>query len=119
MHHRVQSTALSNGKQERAGGYVKDNALKGRRFDSLEELNVFLKRWNRTIARLRIHGTTRQQVFAHYEQTDKPGLGPLAEERFAFFERGERSVHPDGHVEVEGAFYPAPRATRCSPCTTR
>jgi transposase len=25
-----------NGKQERSGGYVKDNALKGRRFDSLE-----------------------------------------------------------------------------------
>ena len=47
-------------------------------------------------------------LFGHYEQTDKPALGPLAQERFAFFERGERSVHPDGHVEVEGAFYPAP-----------
>jgi len=101
-------TPQHNGKQERAGGYVKDNALKGRRFDSLEELNAFLTRWNRTVARLRIHGTTRQQVFAHYLETDKPALGPLARERFAFFERGERSVHPDGHVEVEGAFYPAP-----------
>jgi transposase len=101
-------TPQHNGKQERAGGYVKDNALKGHRFDSLEEKNAFLRRWNRTIARLRIHGTTRKQVFTHYEQTDKPALGPVATERFAIFDRGERSVHPDGHVEVEGAFYPAP-----------
>jgi transposase len=46
-----------NGKQERSGGYVKDNALKGRRFNSLDEHNAFLRQWNRTVARLRIHGT--------------------------------------------------------------
>ncbi|MFH2053288.1 MAG: integrase core domain-containing protein [bacterium] len=56
-------TPQENGKQERSGGYVKDNALKGRRFDSLQEQNEFLKWWNRTVARLRIHGTTRQQVW--------------------------------------------------------
>jgi hypothetical protein len=97
-----------NGKQERSGGYVKSNALKGRRFSSLEELNAFLVRWNRTIARVRIHGTTRRQVYAHFEETDKKALGPLASAPFPFFERGTRTVHPDGHVEVEGSFYPAP-----------
>jgi len=51
-----------NGKQERSGGYVKGNALKGRRFDSLDAQNAFLRHWNRTVARLRIHGTTRRQV---------------------------------------------------------
>jgi transposase len=97
-----------NGKQERSGGYVKDNALRGRRFDSLEELNGFLRRWNRTIARVRIHGTTRRQVFAHYEETDQKALQPLAAEPFAIFQCGTRTVHPDGHVEVGGAFYPVP-----------
>lgn len=97
-----------NGKQERSGGYVKSNALKGRRFDSLQELNAFLVHWNRTWARVRIHGTTRRQVFAHFEETDKKALQPLASAPFAFFERGTRTVHPDGHVEVDGAFYPAP-----------
>ena len=97
-----------NGKQERSGGYVKDNALKGRRFNNLAEQNDHLKRWNRTIARLRIHGTTRQQVFAHYLATDKPALQPLPSEPFELFETGTRSVHPDGHVEVRGAFYPVP-----------
>jgi transposase len=95
-----------NGKQERSGGYVKNNALKGKRFDSLRELNDYLKRWNRTIARLRIHGTTKKQVWTHYLETDKPALKPLASTRFAMFDTGIRGVHPDGHVEVAGAFYP-------------
>jgi transposase len=97
-----------NGKQERSGGYVKDNALKGRRFNSLDEQNQHLRHWNRTVARLRIHGTTRKQVFSHFEESDKKALQPLAAEPFAIFERGMRTVHPDGHVEVDGAFYPAP-----------
>jgi transposase len=97
-----------NGKQERSGGYVKDNALKGRRFDSLDEQNQFLRRWNRTIARLRIHGTTRKQVWSHFLETDKLALQAPPQQRFAFFETGTRGVHPDAHVEVEGAFYPVP-----------
>jgi transposase len=104
----VPKNPKENGKQERSGGYVKSNALKGRRFSSLEELNAFLRRWNRTIARVRIHGTTRRQVFTHFEETDKKALKPLACSPFPFFQRGTRTVHPDGHVEVEGAFYPAP-----------
>jgi transposase len=97
-----------NGKQERSGGYVKDNALKGRRFESLEEQNEHLRRWNRTIARLRIHGTTRRQVWTHFLETDKPALRPLAPKPFTLFTCGRRTVHPDGHVEVGGSFYPVP-----------
>jgi len=59
-----------NGKQERSGGYVKDNALKGRRFESLEAHNAHLRHWNRTIARLRIHGTTRRQVWTHFVEVE-------------------------------------------------
>ena len=93
---------------ERSGGYVKDNALKGRRFGSLGELAAFLERWNRTIARLRIHGTTRKQVYAHFLEVDRPALQPLPEQRFSLFEVSTRVVHPDGHVQVGGAFYSVP-----------
>ncbi len=93
---------------ENSGGYVKDNAVKGRRFDSLEELNAYLARWNRTIARLRIHGTTRKQVYTHFLEVEKPALKPLPAERFSLFEVGTRSVHPDGHVQIEGTFYSVP-----------
>jgi transposase len=103
-------TPQENGKQERSGGYVKDNALKGRRFDSLEAQNAFLRHWNRTIARLRIHGTTRRQVWTHFVEVEQRALQPLAAEAFPLFTAGERTVHTDGHVEVGGAFYPVPLA---------
>jgi hypothetical protein len=99
-----------NGKQERSGGYVKANALKGHRFESLEAHNAHLRHWNRTIARLRIHGTTRRQVWTHFVETEQPALQPLATTAFAFFKSGTRTVHPDGHIEVDGAFYPVPAA---------
>ncbi|MBM4448932.1 MAG: IS21 family transposase, partial [Chloroflexi bacterium] len=93
---------------ERGGDYLKDNALKGRRFDSLEELDAFLKRWNRTVARVRIHGRTRKQVYTHFLEVEKPALKPLPAERFSFFEVGTRTVHPDGYVEVDCAYYAVP-----------
>ena len=99
-----------NGKQERSGGYVKSNALKGRRFDTLDGQNAFLRQWNRTIARLRIHGTTRRQVWTHFIEVEQRALQPLAGDAFPFFTAGERTVHTDGHVEVAGAFYPVPLA---------
>jgi transposase len=103
-------TPQENGKQERSGGYVKSNALKGRRFDSLVAQNGYLRHWNRTIARLRIHGTTRRQVWTHFVEVEQPALQPLALDGFPFFSSGERTVHTDGHVEVGGAFYPVPLA---------
>ena len=99
-----------NGKQERSGGYVKDNALHGRRFDSLDAHNAFLRHWNRTIARLRIHGTTRRQVWTHFVDTEQRVLQPLTALAFPLFKSGERTVHADGHIEVAGAFYPVPLA---------
>ena len=93
---------------ERGGGYLKDNALKGRKFNSLEELDALLKHWNRTVARVRIHGRTRKQVYTHFLEVEKPALRPLPMERFSFFEVGTRSVHPDGYVEVDRAYYGVP-----------
>ena len=97
-----------DGVVERGGNYLKDNALKGRRFDGLEELDAFLKHWNRTIARVRIHGTTRKQVYTHFLEVEKPALKPLPAERFSFFKVSTRIVHPDGYVEVDCAYYAVP-----------
>jgi Mu transposase, C-terminal domain len=71
---------------------------------------VFLRQWNRTIARLRIHGTTRRQVWTHFVEVEQRALQPLAVDAFPYFTAGERTVHTDGHVEVAGAFYPVPLA---------
>ncbi|MBT9149530.1 MAG: hypothetical protein DDT28_00962 [Dehalococcoidia bacterium] len=93
---------------ERGGSYLKNNALKGRKFDSLEELEAFLKRWNRTVARVRIHGRTRKQVYTHFLEVEKPALKPVPVERFSLFEVGTRRVHLDGYIEVDRAFYAVP-----------
>src|SRR5919202_1246306 len=97
-----------NGVAERSDGYVKSNALKGRHFESLEALAAHLERWNRTVAQLRIHGTTRQQVLKHFLEIERPALQALPASSFGLFQVGTRTVHPDGHVEVDGAFYSVP-----------
>ena len=96
------------GVQERSGGYVNDNALKGRRFESLGAMNEYLRGWNRRIAQQRIHGSTRRQVLTHFLEVERPAMQSPPSERFALFEVGSRSVHRDGYVEVDGNFYTAP-----------
>lgn len=98
-----------NGKQERAGGYCKQNAYrKGQRFEALDEHNRHLRRWNKRWARTRIHGTTRRQVWAHFTESDQPVLKPCPAENFRVFECGTRKVAADAHIKVAGSFYPAP-----------
>lgn len=96
------------GKVERGVAYVQDNALKGRTFASLEEQNAFLQEWEATVADTRLHGTTRRQVGACFETAERPALQPLPLERFPFFHEVRRTVHRDGHVEVDHAYYSVP-----------
>lgn len=96
------------GKVERGVGYVKDNALKGRTFRSLAELNAHLQDWEANVADQRIHGTTRKQVGAQFREVEASALQPLPPMPFPAYEEGERSVHRDGYVEVKKAYYQAP-----------
>jgi transposase len=101
-------TPRHKGKVERGIDYVQDNALKGRRFASLQEQNHFLLDWEQTVADTRIHGTTRRQVGTLFTEVERPALQPLPLERFPCFCEGRRVVHRDGHVAVERAFYSVP-----------
>jgi transposase len=95
------------GKIERGVGYVRANALKGRRFKSLGEENLFLQQWESQVADKRIHGTTRKQVAACFEQ-ERAHLQPLPDSLFPCFEEARRNVHRDSYVEVARAFYEVP-----------
>jgi len=101
-------TPRHKGKVESGIKYVKNNALKGRVFTSLEEHNQFLAHWEGQVADTRIHGTTRKQVGRHFEEVERPALLPLAPERFPFYSEGKRKVNRDGHIEVAKAYYSAP-----------
>jgi transposase len=96
------------GRVERDIAYTQNNALKGRDFKSLEEGNALLYHWNKRWARLRIHGTTKRQVWSQFTQFEKPALRPLPAAAFPFFKVGRRKVDVQGHIEVAGNFYSAP-----------
>ena len=95
------------GKVERGVAYLRSNALKGRRFRSIAEENLFLQYWESSVADKRIHGTTRKQVAASFAE-ERPHLQPLPVSLFPCFQEARRSVHRDSYVEVEKAFYEAP-----------
>jgi transposase len=69
-------TPRHKGKVERGVASVQDNALKGRMFKSPDEQNEHLHEWERGTADRRIHGTTRQQVLAHFNDEETPGPPP-------------------------------------------
>ena len=95
------------GKVESGVGHAQKTPLKGLRFESLEEAQAYLDHWEERWADTRIHGTTKRQVAAMFAE-EKPALLPLPLEPFRYYQYGERTVHLDGCVEVEAAYYGAP-----------
>ena len=95
------------GKVESSVGHAQRTPLKGLRFESLEEAQSYLDRWEQNWADTRIHGTTKRQVAAMFAE-EKPALLPLPLEPFRYYQYGQRTVHLDGCVEVEAAYYGAP-----------
>jgi transposase len=101
-------TPRHKGKVERGVDYVQENALRGRSFASLEEQNRFLHDWERTVADTRVHGTTRRHVGNHFNEVERATLLPLPADPFPSFREARRTVHRDGHVEVDHAYYSVP-----------
>ena len=95
------------GKVESGVGHAKRTPLKGMRFESLEQAQSYLDQWEQRWADTRIHGTTKRQVAAMLAE-EKPALRELPIEPFRQYRYGIRTVHPDGCVEVETAYYSAP-----------
>jgi len=100
-------TPEHKGKVENSIAYVRGNALAGRSFASVNDLNQTLFQWEGNVADRRIHGTTKRQVAEHF-RTEKPFLLPLPATLFPCFQEGKRTVQCDAHVEVAKAFYHVP-----------
>jgi transposase len=95
------------GKVEAAVGHAQKTPLKGLRFESLEDAQAYLDCWEERWADTRIHGTTKRQVAAMFAE-ERPNLLRLPIEPFRYYRYGERTVHLDGCIEVEAAYYGAP-----------
>jgi len=95
------------GKVESGVAHAQKTPLRGKRFGSLEEAQAYLDHWEERWADKRIHGRTKRQVAAMFAE-EKPHLKPLPLEPFRYYQFGKRTVHLDGCVEVDAAYYGAP-----------
>jgi len=95
------------GKVESGVGHAQKTPLKGLRFENLEQAQAYLDGWEARWADTRIHGTTKRQVAVMFAE-EKPALLPLPIEPFRYYQYGDRTVHLDGCVEIEAAYYSAP-----------
>jgi transposase len=95
------------GKVESGVGHAQKTPLKGMRFESIEEAQTHLDHWEARWADTRIHGTTKRQVAAMFAE-ERPALQPLPVEPFRYYSFGKRTVHLDGCIEVEAAYYAPP-----------
>jgi transposase len=95
------------GKVESGIGHTQKTPLQGQRFETIEAAQAYLDRWDEHWADTRIHGTTKRQVATMFAE-ERPMLRPLPVEPFRYYRFGDRTVHLDGCIEVEAAFYGAP-----------
>lgn len=101
------ATPRLKGKVESEVKYTQ-NALKGRKFETIEEQNRYLKKWDERWASTRIHGTIKRQVREVFETEEQPALITLPLEGYPIIKILKRKVHPDGHIMIDHAFYSVP-----------
>jgi transposase len=94
------------GSVEHAIGHTQATALKGKRFETIEEQNAYLEHWETKWAASRIHGAERRQVQAMFEE-ERAHLQPLSALPMQYFRDEQRTVCDDGCVRVAHCSYAA------------
>lgn len=101
--------ARTKGKDERGVGYVKRNAIAGHRFESWAALEAHLAWWLRTVADVRVHGSTGESPGERFAREEAKALRPLAgRTSFQPLRECVRRVHTDACIEFETNRYSVP-----------
>jgi hypothetical protein len=93
----------SKGKVESGVKYVKQNGLYGETFNAWKSLETHVADWLDTVANQRVHGTTGQPPWGHYDQEEKVKMQPYLTS-IRFKPRKEKEADQFGVIE-EPAFY--------------
>ena len=100
--------ARTKGKDERGVGYVKKNAIAGRRFESWAALEAHLDRWMREVADQRVHGTTGVAPAERFVQ-EAGALRPLGGRApFGQLRDLVRKVQADCAIDLDTNSYSVP-----------
>ena len=94
------------GTVENAIQHTQGTALKGKRFETIEEQNAHLEQWESTWASRRVHGSARRQVQAMFEE-ERPHLRALPALTFEYFTDKVYTVCDDTCVRVDHSSYAA------------
>jgi transposase/5S rRNA maturation endonuclease (ribonuclease M5) len=98
--------------------HTQDTALKGRRFDTIEAQNDWLRHWEERWAAQRIHGRAKRQVEELFQE-ERPYLLPLPLMPFVYFRQETRTVYDDGTIQVGNCYYAASPAPLYSEVVVR
>ena len=94
------------GTVENAVQHTQNTALKGKRFDTVEEQNEWLMHWEERWASTRIHGRKKRQVEEMFQE-EKPYFAPLPLRGVEYFRQETRTVYDDGTIQVDLSYYSA------------
>jgi transposase len=102
-------TPQHKGKVEQGGvHYVKRNFLGGREPTTLGQANTEVRSWCLTTAGQRVHGTTREQPLARFQEVEQARLRPLPANPYDLAVWKVAQVHRDCHLTFDNAYYSAP-----------
>lgn len=113
------ATPQHKGKVESGVKYVKNNFRPFRAFTDFQDANQQLREWNRSVASIRTHGTTRKQPIELFEKYEKSILKPVVVERFEIPVYKKCKVYRDIHIQFNKAYYSAPHELRGKYLTVR
>jgi transposase len=95
---------------ERAVAYVRGSWFAGETFVDLADARARAEAWCRTVAGLRLHGTTAARPAQHFAVVEAPALRPVPTWPYDLPVYARPKVHRDHHVEVAKALYSVPGA---------
>jgi len=94
------------GTVENAIQHTQTTALKGRKFESIDEQNTWLAHWEERWAATRIHGRKKRQVLVMFAE-EKSALKALPATRFRYFRETSHTVDDSALVQVLSSYYAA------------
>jgi transposase len=101
-------TPQHKGKVERSVQYVKQNFLGSFEGRTIQAANRAVRDWCMGTAGLRIHGTTKEQPLACFQQTELARLQPLPTEPYDLAIWKKAKCHRDGYIVFDNAYYSVP-----------